>query len=427
MTMKLYLSKYILPISSEPIENGAILVHKDRIHAVGNAAKLKTKYPEAELEDLGESILLPGLVNAHTHLELSRAEPYQCLDYADPSGEANFVKWLIATSNHQDNLKPEEKRSALEEGLLNIRKSGSTCVGDLSSYDGAFPSYENSGLRIVTYAEVININQKISQDLFDSALAYVDEVMNTDHPKIKVGLAPFAPYTLSKNLLKIFYQHLKTLQIPLQIHCSQSFAEMEFFYDSKGDIANLLFPYIGWGEKLPPPHQKTPIQYLHGIDFLQIKPALVGCVHMGPTDLAMIANSGSSIVYTPKADTTLRLGQAPLAKMIAHKIPTGLGSDSLACNSTLSIWDEMRKVMELHSHESEHVNSNYILMMATLGGAHNLGLQKEIGSLEKGKLADFITLEIPENTSLENVIDQTVQKGGSEILRKVFVGGETIL
>lgn len=424
--MKLYLAKYILPISSEPIQNGAILVHKDRIHAVGNAETLKSKYPEAEIEDLDESILLPGLVNAHTHLELSRAEAYHSLDYADPSGEANFVRWLIATSKYQDSLKPEDKRSALEEGLRSLRQMGITCVGDLTSFDGAFPSYENSNLRIVTYAEVMNINQKITQDRFESALAYVDEIMNADHPKIKVGLAPFAPYTLSKNLLKIFYQHLKTLQIPLQIHCSQSFAEMEFFYDSKGDIANLLFPYIGWGDKLPPPHQKTPIQYLHGIDFLQIKPALVGCVHMGPTDLALIANSGSSIIYTPKADSTLRLGQAPLAKIIAHKIPTGIGSDSLACNSTLSIWDEMRKIKELHANESEHINPQHILMMATLGGAHNLGLQKEIGSLEKGKLADFISLEIPENTTLENVIDQTVQKGGPELLRKVFVGGEEL-
>lgn len=417
--MKLYLAKFILPISSEPIEDAALLVHKDRIHDLGKAADLKMKYPEAEVIDEAESILMPGLVNAHTHLELSHAEPYQTLDYADPSGEANFVRWLIALSKYQDHLTPEEKRNALEFGLQSIRKTGTTCVGDITSFDGAFPSYENSGLRIVSYAEVMNINQKLTQDRFESALAYVDEILNADHPKIKVGLAPFAPYTLSKNLLKIFYQHLKSLQIPLQIHCSQSFAEMEFFYDSKGDIANLLFPYIGWGEKLPPPHQKTPVQYLHGIDFLLIQPALVGCLHMGPTDLALIANSGSSIIHTPKADATLRLGAIPLSKIIHHKIPIGLGSDSLACNSKLSIWDEMKCI-------DPGILPEHILMMATLGGAYNLGLQKEIGSLEKGKMADFIVLNLPENTKLENVITQTIQKGGPEILRKVFVGGEEL-
>ncbi len=424
--MKLYLSKYILPISSEPLENAALLVHKDRIHDVGMASALQTKYPEAEVEDLGEAIILPGLINAHCHLELAHAPFYQWLDYADPSGEANFVRWLIAISKYQDSLKPEDKRSALLESLKNLQKTGITCVGDITSYDGAFQCYEPSGLRVVSFAEVMNINQKITQDRFESALALIDEVMSTDHPKIKAGLAPFAPYTLSKNLLKIFYQHLKTLQIPLQIHTSQSFAEMEFFYDSKGDIANILFPYIGWKDNLPPPHQKTPIQYLHSIEFLQIKPALVGCVHMGPTDLALIANSGSSIVYTPQADATLRLGQIPLGKIISHKIPIGLGSESLACNSSLNIWEEMRKVLEIHNKEGEQITPLHTLMMATLGGAHNLSLQKEIGSLEKGKLADFIVLENPENTTLENVIEQTVQKGGPAILRKVFVGGEAL-
>lgn len=425
--MKLYLSKYILPITSDPLENAAMLVHKGRIHHVGDSEKLKKKYAEAEIIDLGNSILMPGLVNAHTHLELSKSEPYQWLDYADPSGEANFIRWLIAISKYQDSLTPEDKRNALNQGLASFRKSGTTALGDITSYDGSFQSYEQSGLRVVSFAEVMNINQKASQDRFETALAFIDEVMSADHPKIKAGLAPFAPYTLSKNLLKIFYQHLKTLQIPLQIHTSQSFAEMEFFYDSKGDIANILFPYIGWGDKLPPPHQKTPIQYLSSIEFLQIKPALVGCVHMGPTDLALIANSGSSIVYTPKVDSTLRLGQVPLAKIIAHNIPTGLGSESLACNSTLSIWDEMRKVLELHASDAEHVTPQHVLTMGTLGGAHNLGLQKEIGSLEKGKLADFIVLENLNETTLNNITEQVVQKGGPELLRKVFVGGETIL
>ncbi len=425
--MKLYLAKYLLPVSSDPIQEAAMLVHKDRIHEIGTAQALRKKYPDVKVEEeFGNSILMPGLVNAHLHLELSRAEPYQWLDYADPSGEANFVRWLIATSKYQDSLKPEDKRTGLEHGLKGLKKSGTTCIGDLSSFDGSFQSYVNSGLRVLAHAEVMNINQKIAQDRFESALAYVDEVLNSDHPRVKVGLAPFAPYTLSKNLLKIFYQHLKNLQIPLQIHCSQSFAEMEFFYDSKGDIANLLFPYIGWGDKLPPPHQKTPVQYLNSIEFLQIKPALVGCVHMGPTDIALIANSGSSIIYTPKADEILRLGKMPLGKMIAHKIPTGIGSDSLACNNSLSLWEEMRKILELHENEEEQITPLHVLMMATLGGAHNLGLQKEIGSLEKGKLADFIVLDAPEETSLTNVVEQVVRKGAPERVKKVFIGGEEL-
>jgi cytosine/adenosine deaminase-related metal-dependent hydrolase len=253
----------------------------------------------------------------------------------------------------------------------------------------------------------------------------VDEVMALDHPKIRAGLAPYAPYTLSKNLLKIFYQHIKQLQISLQIHASESFAEMEFFYDSKGDIANILFPYIGWGENLPPPHQKTPIQFLNDIEFLQVKPALAGCVHLGPTDLALIANSGSSVIHCPRSNETLNVGRAPLRKILSQKIPVALGSECRACNSNLSIWEEMRAARDLET-EGEPLSSEELLKMATWGGARALNLDKEIGSLEKGKWADFLVLEGPSGADLSNVLDRVVREGEGKKVLKRWVGGEEV-
>jgi cytosine/adenosine deaminase-related metal-dependent hydrolase len=424
--MKLYLSKFILPITADPIENGALVVDKNRIRDCGPASEILAKYPKAEREDLGNTVLLPGLINAHCHLELTHASNYLYASYEDPSGEFNFIRWLIDLSKYQDALKPEDKRKALQEGLSSLRYSGTTTVGDLTTYEGAFTCYQESGLRVVTYPELLNINQKQSQDRFESALAFVDEVIATDHPKIRAGLAPYAPYTLSKNLLKIFYQHLKQLNIPVQIHTSMSFAEMEFFYDSKGDIANILFPHIGWGDHLPPPHKKTPIQYLHSIEFLQGRPALVGCVHLGPTDLALIAHSKASIVYCPNVNETLQLGRAPIRKILKEKIPVGLGSDHLGCNSSLSVWDEMRKALELSQKENEPLTAEEVLTMATWGGAYNLGKEKEIGSLDKGKLADFLVMQTPPHTTLSNVTEQVVQKTSPEGILKRVISGEEI-
>ncbi len=425
--MKIYLAKYVLPIAQAPLQDGALLIDHDRIRECGPAKDLLEKYPEATRVDLGESVLLPGLVNAHCHLELSFSPPYDLAANASPSGEPNFVQWLIRVSKYQDTLKSSEKRSAMQEGLKNLRESGTTTVGDLTTYEGALTCYQESGLRVVTYPEVMNLHRKISQERFESALAYADEVIAKDLPKIRVGLAPYAPYTLSKNLLKIFYQHLKQLQVPVQIHTSESFAEMEFFYDSKGDIANILFPYIGWGETLPPPYQKTPIQYLNSIDFLEIKPALVGCVHLGPTDLAMIARSGSSVIYCPRAHSTLQLGKSPVRKILAHKIPAALGSESIACNSSLSLWEEMRAALKLNEQDPQPLTAEEVLTMATCGGAKALGLEKEIGSLEKGKFADFIVLKNPGGTSLENVVQQVVQRGNPEQIIKKVIAGEEIL
>ena len=426
--MKIFLSKFIFPISSDPIEGGALAVEKDLIVKCGGAAELRREFPNAEIVDLKDAAILPGLVNAQCQLELTHAPPYDPADFALPNGETRFVDWLIRVSQYQDSLKPHEKRSALEQGLNSLLHEGVTAAGDHTTYEGAFPSYKASGLRINGYAEVMNLNRKLSQDRFESALAWVDEVIaaGDSSSRVRAGLAPYAPYTLSKNLLKILLQHLKQLKIPVQIHTSLSFSEMEFFYDSKGEIADALFPYLGWGEQLPPPHQKTPIQYLNSIEFLQLKPTLVGCVHLGPTDLALAAQGGASVVVRPRVDATLRLGRSPLRKILKEKIPVGLGSGNLACNSSLSPWEEMRAALDASAADVEPLKADEVLRMATLGGAFALGRQKEIGSLDKGKFADFLVLRIEEDASPLTLADHVVRTGNGEKILKRFIGGEEV-
>ncbi len=420
--MKVYLSQYLLPISSDPIENGGIVVEQDRIREVGPAEELIKKYPKAEKINFEQKALLPGLVNAHCHLELQNAPSFESTGDGEFLGQPNFVRWLIRASKHQDSLKPNEKRASIQTGLQIMKDAGITTVADHTTYEGALACYRDSGLRVVAYPEVMNLNRKLTQDRFESALGLVDEILAADNPKLRVGLAPYAPYTLSKNLLKIFYQHLKQLGVPVQIHASESFSEMEFFYDSKGDIAHTLFPHIGWGDNLPPPHQKTPIQYLHSIEFLQAKPALVGCVHLGPTDLSLIAHSGSSIVYCPRSNQALQLGRSPVRKMLSNKIPVGLGSDHLFSEDSLLIWEEMRAALE-YNQGTDALTPEEVLKMATLGGACNLGLEKQIGSLDKGKLADFIVVKTPKETTLSRLAEDLIQKTRRDDISQRFVGG----
>lgn len=426
--MKLFCSKIILPIASDPLEGGALAVEKDRIVSCGTLAELSREFPGAPVEEFKNAAILPGLINAQCQLELNHAPPYDPLAFTLPSGESHFIQWLIQLSQYQDSLKVHEKRNALEAGLKNLLHEGVTAAGDHTTYEGAFPCYVESGLRITGYAEVMNLNRKLSQDRFESALAWIDEVIadQAHGLRVRAGLAPYAPYTLSKNLLKIFFEHLKQLKISVQIHASLSFAEMEFFYDSKGEIADALFPHLGWAEQLPPAYQKTPIQYLNSIDFLQVKPTLVGCVHLGPTDLALASRSGASVVVRPRVDSTLRLGRSPLRKILAEKIPVGLGSGSLACNSSLSIWEEMRTALELSARDPEPLKGEEVLKMATLGGAFALGRQNEIGSLEKGKFADFIVVRIDEGVSSSDVAEHLARSGGAEKILKRYIGGEEI-
>ncbi len=421
--MKIYLSKFLLPIASDPIENAALVIEGDRIRASGKAADLLSEFPQAEKIELGNAALLPGLVNAHAHLELEDLPSFFSSGDCDFSGQPNFIQWLISLSRFQDHRTAEDKRRSIQNRLETLRTSGVTTVGDWTTYDGALACYEKSGMRVVVFPEVLNLNRKLSQERFEVALGMIDEISEKDNPSLFSGLAPYAPYTLSKNLLKIFFQHVRQGPLPVQIHTSVSFAEMEFFYDSKGDIANLLFPHVGWQDQLPPPHQKTPIQYLSSIEFLQARPALVGCLHLGPTDLALIEKSGSSIVYCPRFQEIVQQGRMPIRRILSHKIPVGLGSEYALGPSNTTLWEEMRAAHEAHKQKEEPLTPREILRMATWGGAYNLGLEKQIGTLEKGKLADFIVVNHLENASLSTLEEDLVLRSSAESVREVVVGG----
>src|SRR5215471_14325925 len=124
MPMKIYLSKFLIPISQDPLENGALVVSQNRIRDCGDAGEMKQKYPKGEIVDCGDSVILPGLVNAHCHLELHDAPPYEAEAFSTPIGEPVFIHWLVHLSKYQDSLKPEEKRSAIRKGLKELKREG---------------------------------------------------------------------------------------------------------------------------------------------------------------------------------------------------------------------------------------------------------------------------------------------------------------
>jgi cytosine/adenosine deaminase-related metal-dependent hydrolase len=240
-------------------------------------------------------------------------------------------------------------------------------------------------------------------------LALVDEVIHGKNPRVTAGLAPFSAYTLSKNLLRILAHHAIQLQIPLHLHAALSFGEMEFFYDSLGEISAFLFQEAGWREKVPPPHKMTPIQYLHEIGFLKARPALVGCLHLGPTDAALLNQNGCLRVFAPRAFEYLEVGEVPWLNLFREKVPWALGTMGVAAGSNLDLWDEMRTVLYAVDVEDRDGLANWILQAATRWGAAALGMGERIGTLASGKRADVLVVDTPEDDDslAAGLIDQT--------------------
>ncbi len=407
-------------MDSDAIENGAIVTEFGKIKAVGTSDELKKAYPSAEVSENPHHVLMPGLINAHTHLDLTGAFNYG----SDATTPPEYIDWLITILKHRSKANIKETIIAVQGAINLLVQSGVTCIGDMTCFEGMFNIAEEMGVRAVIYPEIYAGAGEAGQDRFETALALVEKYLDSGSDTVTPGIAPFASYLLSRNLLLIISQHAKNLGVPIQIHAAESFSEMEFFFDSKGAIATGLFPALGWTDELPPPHHKTPIQYLGEIGFLDAGPSIVGGLHLAVRDFIAIARNMCRAIYCPRTNHFLGHGTFPFGKLRDHGIPIGLGTDTLNGPKGFNLWEEMRFVAETAIQPQP--TAKELLTMATIGGARVLGLENKTGSLTAGKAADYIMVDVPECPTIHMIYDALIRCTRSAHVRKVVVAGEIL-
>lgn len=418
------------------LTDAAVVVDGAKVFAVGPVADLKARYSDAEHEHFDGCCLMPGLINAHTHLELTLF-PTQFFAQEDPGrlgmpkAKSGFVDWVCGVIEYKKSVPMQTLADAIGEGVERSLRSGTTCVGEISTVEGEFSILEKLKIRSVIFPEMISFDPEKAQDLFESMQAlierYVDQKENPEG-LMSVGLSPHAPYTVSRSLLKIIQQYARMDHLPVQIHAAESFQEMEFFFDACGEIADKLFPYVKWGQFKPPTVRKTPVAYLDSIDFLKCEPALVHGVQVSDDDIEKIKQSGSKVIFCPRSNYFLQVGKAPVLRYLKRGIPVGLGTDSLASNTSLSMWDEMRFLHEQCAKDG--VTSQNILAITTLGNAKVLGIDRMVGSLQPGKFADLLAVRlkngIQQKPTAEGVCDELLMHTHDPDIRLVMVAGESV-
>lgn len=425
--MQLITAKHLLTMDSDPISDGAIVVEEGKIIEVGKKEDLASQYPKATRHDYSNHVLMPGLINAHSHLEMSAHKNYPFDPVRSMAIEVNFIEWLIGCIEYKKTNSPDKFREAIQKGVEASIESGTTCVGDMGSFEGIFEILKDRGLRAVVFPELITYDSEVAQDLYQTALALVEKYENFDSGLITMGLAPYAPYTLSRNILKITAEYCGSCELPLMLHTAESFSELEFFYNSSGDIATRYFNYTGWGENLPPNFQKTPVEYLEGIGFLKAMPILVGCVHATQADIDRIGKAKAKVVLSPRANHYLQIGEAPLVLMHQRGIDIALGTDGIASTNTLSLWDELRFVQERLSHkESNPITGKDLLNMVTRNSAKVLGLEESVGTLTKGKKADYIVIDASDIPSSGDLFSELIKTTKTYHIQKVVVSGKVL-
>lgn len=423
--MEIVSAAYLLPMTSglPVIRDGAIVVENGFILDVGKQSDLTKRFPHATKKPHSREVLLPGLVNAHCHLDMISfcERTFLESDFASPLHD--FIPTLTAMLEWKKKMVSEKTIASFQRGIARLLDTGTTCVGDVTSFEGSFRLFHEMGIRAVIFPEIFGGGTDDAQSRYEVALALLEKYADASNDRIRFGLAPAAPYLLSRNLLKIIAAHAREAMIPVQIHAAESFAEMEFFFDSQGPIATELFPSLGWSS-LPPPHHKTPIQFLEGIGFFEAPIAIVGGLHLSHNDFSVLARNMVRIITSPVANRSLKHGSLPLGRLAESGIPVGLGTELWNSRLGFSLWDEMRQALKGGS--APLATAKELLTMATLGGAKALSLDHLIGTLEKGKRADYITLTASPFTTDNECYEALVTTTQPQHITNVVVDGKTL-
>ena len=373
-------------MSAAPIEYGAVLVEGDRIAWVGRAVDFPTDAPahaDASLrtEALGCAALMPGLVNAHSHLELTVMRGF--LEGLE------FGSWLrTLTVVRRDLLSEQDLLDSARLGIVEGLRHGITTYADCTDSTLPIVAMRELGVRGIGYVEVFGPDPAQCRDSLAGLQARVTACRAGDTELVTTGVSPHAPYTVSAPLFRATADYARAEQLPMAVHVAESAAETAFVCDAGGPFAERL---RARGIAVAA-QARSPIALLEEAGVLAAHPLLVHVIRADEDDFARIAEHGATIVHCPISNAKLGQGIASLDRMLAHGIAVGLGSDSVASNDRMHLLDEARQATLFHAIRSgipDSLTAHDALCLATRGGAASLGLLGTTGTLEPGKAADL--------------------------------------
>jgi 5-methylthioadenosine/S-adenosylhomocysteine deaminase len=370
-----------LPIAGPPIANGAVVVDGATISWVGASRDAQA----ATHEQLGNAILLPGLVNAHTHLELTGLRGL--LEGLD------FREWLrVLTTVRAKVLDERALADASRFGVSEALRAGITTLADCSASGAPLNSMIEAGVRGRVYLETFGPDRAQVADSMTALRSGVERLRAHETSLVRVGVSPHAPYTVHEALFAAVAEYARAEQLPVATHVAESADEVRFVQHGDGQFAERLrarnIAVAGTGA--------SPIALLARTGLLDTQPLCIHAIHTNSDDLGVIADRGATVVHCPISNAKLGQGIAPVRDMLNADIAVGLGTDSVASNDRMDLIAEARQAVLLQSLAAsmpDALSSEQVVRMATLGGAHALGLQA-LGALVPGNAADLCAFSI---------------------------------
>jgi 5-methylthioadenosine/S-adenosylhomocysteine deaminase len=400
--VKVLSADWVLPVDGPAIEDGAVAIGDDgRIAAVGPTSEL------GEGERFAESVILPGFVNAHSHLEYAV--------YAGFGDGLSFAPWILLHIERKARIGVPEMESIARLGAAECLRSGITTVGDCSFVGAAATACAELGLRAIVYLEVFG--EGVEQ--LDGRFARNRERIAGDlSDTVRLGISPHAPYTCSPDL----YAACLELGLPVATHFNESADELQWLREGTG-------PWAPVADALPQPLGESGIRALARHGLLDGRIVAAHCVVVDDEEIELLAGHDVAVVHCPRSNAFLGCGVAPLRELLDAGIRVGLGTDSPASAPSFDVFDELRACLgaaRARAGRPEALSAAATLELATLGAARAMGLDDEIGSLTPGKQADVAVVSLAGSPLLpwEDPAAAVVLGGSPDRVLATLVAGE---
>ena len=373
-------ARWLLPIERPPIANGWVTIERGVIQAVGSGA-----LPAGDSIDLGDAAVLPGLVNAHTHLELSWM--------ARQISEARSMDaWIRALMKLRREFSPpdEEQKAAASAAVICARARGTVAFGDIGNALITADVLASTGMPAVLFHEVVGF---MPHDAARRAAEAADRVSNVVKPPVAPGLAPHAPYSVSPDLFRAVARETAVRGLRSSVHLGESPEEVEFLMTGRGPIADTLKALGVWDEAWRAP-EMGPVEYLDALGVLRPGLLVVHATQLSAAALALVAERGCVIVSCPRSNRRVGAGDPPVESFYRSGAVVAFGTDSLASAPDLDMFAELAAARALST-----VPPAMLIASATTGGATALGLQDTFGRIAPGLRGPLLAARVPAGIS----------------------------
>ncbi len=400
--MALHRAAWVLPITSPPIADGAVLVQEEEILAVGPFGELrKSLSSKVRLHEHPDSALLPGLVNAHTHLELTPLAGKMLLPQPD------FASWLMELFALRAGPAGEMQKEDWEKIHDEVSKTGTCLVGDITNGARLPVNLDEraNGIPMVhVFYELLGFNREnLDEGSGGDGMRLFRDAASRNP---SVSLAAHAVYSTSASLLVKAKEWCRRNNRPFSIHCAEHEAEVEFLQNGSGFCRRLLENLGRWVPGWPPPGC-TPTEYLNRLGILDERTLLIHMVHVSPEEWRTVAQAGSKVCFCPRSNANLNVGRPDIPAALKHGITCALGTDSLASNRDLNLFSEAVFTLE----QVTGIHPGDLLPMITAHGAAALQKGHRAGSLQPGRSSAFLAVKIPGSVQLPELSETVIYRG----------------